>query len=330
MNFVEAALHILEEMGKPIHVDELCKLAVEQDLLAKPGKNPLRSMKSRLTLEYKKGRSSRVSKVEDNIWEFKGKGKKSPKKKAEKTDKETASKERVQKSESKAEARAPKKSRGSKKRREASSEIEEASSQENTDSVEAKSNESAVDESVSPESQTESLSARNEYSDALTKDEDRKFLPEIKQDRNKGRKKRRERPKRGGQKEKVVSTDWQASKPRRERPSLDQLDINVDGSPFWVKKIAEELALSSDGSTVPLRQMVRTVLKRESLSVDEQKVWRLVKGILLKDQFDRQSKGERPIVVHETNDLFRLARPCLLYTSPSPRDATLSRMPSSA
>ena len=27
---------------------------------------------------------------------------------------------------------------------------------------------------------------------------------------------------------------------------------------------------------------------------------------------------------------FRLAPPCLLYTSPSPRDATLSRMPSSA
>ena len=28
--------------------------------------------------------------------------------------------------------------------------------------------------------------------------------------------------------------------------------------------------------------------------------------------------------------LFRLAYDCLLYTSPSPRDATLSRMPSSA
>ena len=28
--------------------------------------------------------------------------------------------------------------------------------------------------------------------------------------------------------------------------------------------------------------------------------------------------------------LIRLTKPCLLYTSPSPRDATLSRMPSSA
>ncbi len=29
-------------------------------------------------------------------------------------------------------------------------------------------------------------------------------------------------------------------------------------------------------------------------------------------------------------DPLRLIKPCLLYTSPSPRDATLSRMPSSA
>ena len=29
-------------------------------------------------------------------------------------------------------------------------------------------------------------------------------------------------------------------------------------------------------------------------------------------------------------DIINIANPCLLYTSPSPRDATLSRMPSSA
>ena len=31
-----------------------------------------------------------------------------------------------------------------------------------------------------------------------------------------------------------------------------------------------------------------------------------------------------------TLDTFAIGQPCLLYTSPSPRDATLSRMPSSA
>ena len=35
-------------------------------------------------------------------------------------------------------------------------------------------------------------------------------------------------------------------------------------------------------------------------------------------------------IVKPTEDLVTAAKSCLLYTSPSPRDATLSRMPSSA
>ena len=35
-------------------------------------------------------------------------------------------------------------------------------------------------------------------------------------------------------------------------------------------------------------------------------------------------------VVAVITDVIRDGKPCLLYTSPSPRDATLSRMPSSA
>ena len=34
--------------------------------------------------------------------------------------------------------------------------------------------------------------------------------------------------------------------------------------------------------------------------------------------------------LNEIQDLDKMTRNCLLYTSPSPRDATLSRMPSSA
>ena len=36
------------------------------------------------------------------------------------------------------------------------------------------------------------------------------------------------------------------------------------------------------------------------------------------------------MMVHEQNPSTELTITCLLYTSPSPRDATLSRMPSSA
>ena len=48
-----------------------------------------------------------------------------------------------------------------------------------------------------------------------------------------------------------------------------------------------------------------------------------------------QQRGNQVVVVvsamgKNTDTLIELANDCLLYTSPSPRDATLSRMPSSA
>ena len=48
-------------------------------------------------------------------------------------------------------------------------------------------------------------------------------------------------------------------------------------------------------------------------------IFPIFSGIVTEDQFG----GDEGLIV-QYND------PCLLYTSPSPRDATLSRMPSSA
>ena len=42
------------------------------------------------------------------------------------------------------------------------------------------------------------------------------------------------------------------------------------------------------------------------------------------------SPPEASIISHDDGDEVKEATDCLLYTSPSPRDATLSRMPSSA
>ena len=41
-------------------------------------------------------------------------------------------------------------------------------------------------------------------------------------------------------------------------------------------------------------------------------------------------KRESPVVMLSLEDYQSMEETCLLYTSPSPRDATLSRMPSSA
>ena len=41
-------------------------------------------------------------------------------------------------------------------------------------------------------------------------------------------------------------------------------------------------------------------------------------------------QGYSILILEKENSFYPLPRACLLYTSPSPRDATLSRMPSSA
>ena len=51
--------------------------------------------------------------------------------------------------------------------------------------------------------------------------------------------------------------------------------------------------------------------------------------ITKKPSFDGTASASLPIGDYDLNK-FTLAASCLLYTSPSPRDATLSRMPSSA
>ena len=50
------------------------------------------------------------------------------------------------------------------------------------------------------------------------------------------------------------------------------------------------------------------------------------------DQANKQAKnkGGRPAIKIDTQLIENLASICLLYTSPSPRDRTRSRMPSSA
>ena len=68
MNFVDAAVALLREADAPLHVEELCRLALERDLLDSPGANPLRSFKGRLTTELKRGDESRVTRVEDDRW----------------------------------------------------------------------------------------------------------------------------------------------------------------------------------------------------------------------------------------------------------------------
>ena len=68
MTFVEAAVLLLQEAGTELTVDELAARAAERGLLSKPGKDPLKSMKTRLTAELRKGIDSRVARTAPNVW----------------------------------------------------------------------------------------------------------------------------------------------------------------------------------------------------------------------------------------------------------------------
>ena len=60
-------------------------------------------------------------------------------------------------------------------------------------------------------------------------------------------------------------------------------------------------------------------LKKKPLPVDPEKAEKVIKKV------HKEKK-----VVNEKTEKMKHLNICLLYTSPSPRDATLSRMPSSA
>ena len=79
---------------------------------------------------------------------------------------------------------------------------------------------------------------------------------------------------------------------------------------------------------IPVDKVREIIKKHETLEKE------LSSGAIEKKQFASKSKeySELNTVISHAKDylIFDKTRDCLLYTSPSPRDATLSRMPSSA
>ncbi len=68
MNFIDAAIAILTDSRKAVTADVLVDQAIEQNLLDRPGRDPLRSMKARLTAELNKGDESRLQRVGTDRW----------------------------------------------------------------------------------------------------------------------------------------------------------------------------------------------------------------------------------------------------------------------
>ena len=104
----------------------------------------------------------------------------------------------------------------------------------------------------------------------------------------------------------------------------DGEDSNESG--YFLASNRNKRSLSLDISKKENVEIIKTLLKDCDVFIENFKV-----GSLKKYGLDYQSLSEEfPQLIYCSITGYGQAGPCLLYTSPSPRDATLSRMPSSA
>ena len=70
MNFIEAALLLLQNSRRALTAEQLVKRAEKQSLLSRPGSNPQRSMKAALSRELRKDEDSRVVRIGEDGWKL--------------------------------------------------------------------------------------------------------------------------------------------------------------------------------------------------------------------------------------------------------------------
>ena len=102
---------------------------------------------------------------------------------------------------------------------------------------------------------------------------------------------------------------------------MDELEIGV----ALIRKVDQRIQWL--GKKNPTQQQIDFVIADRL----EKESWR--EAIMREVAWELDLDGKRDMVVSNMAQLnleFESVLPCLLYTSPSPRDATLSRMPSSA
>jgi hypothetical protein len=328
MNFVESAIVLLEEAAAPLHVEELCRLALERNLLDRPGANPLRSMKGRLTVEFNKGEESRLVKVDDDHWALRNgaghavevaEAEPKPASKARKTKSKPASKSKT----------AAKQAKRPKRDAEAEVEVEEAEAKAESEVEEAEAEEAEV-ESEGPAVEltdeekglieiygdgsegTTPVAVLSEYHDAQTDDEDRPMLPEIRAERRP--RQRRERRTRRSKSERVSKRNGASERAQEAAAPAAAARVQIVEHTV-VYGHSDELALSAlevlgrlpRGQTLPVRQLAQTMRRKKQLSGNPDQLWRMLKGNLLVSEHRRRARGLPPIVVYKGKDLFAAA-----------------------
>ena len=322
MNFVDAAVELLREAEAPLHVEELCRLALERGLLDSPGANPLRSFKGRLTTELKRGDESRVVRVEDDLWTL-----------------SDAAREGgdVAPGEPEADHEEPEAEPFHVPRPDEEPEAELAADAIDEPDENEEEGEPAAD--LSPEEAelaavygdevgTAQVGALSEYRDAQTADEDRPMTPEMTGERRGRReredwKTRRERMRRERrEKREARERDREARQggngataaatpAPREGGAAQAAEVPAhhaepagSGPADLARRACEVLAAVKGGQPVPVKQLAQMMRKRRLVEEDPEKIWRALKSALLADTQRRLGAGLPPRVVYRGRDLF--------------------------
>jgi len=335
MNLIEAAVAILSNQpGQPLHVEEICRLVLERNLLSRPVKDPLRSMKGRLTTELKRGDESRVDKVGPELWQLRMSAADARADAPAVSDAGTAP---AAAEVTQAEARAP--AVPAAVLDDVLAPPQRPRRGELTDAPEDPQLEKMWGDELAP---VPLGAAHAEYRDAQTADEDRPMLPEIvaprrdrfaraRSDRRAKRdanRRRRSEGRAGNAERSEPARDGEAgeraSEPARPAPSKDE-DQGARSVPREERPSAapkprtrapanpladaafQALSTIKGGQAVQVRQLAQMMRKRKLLSEDPQQIWGLLKTALLSDERRHRRLGLRPRIVYKGRGLFALA-----------------------
>ena len=127
-------------------------------------------------------------------------------------------------------------------------------------------------------------------------------------------------------------------------PMIHDMALTQTYSAVFDLPVAVDFELAMGGSPFPLRWFQdyesRIGLVPRSATTEDDVIWCEIEPCFAFHPMNSYDAGDGTVVIdiceydsmfdRDRNGPFRDSKPCLLYTSPSPRDATLSRMPSSA
>jgi hypothetical protein len=315
MTFVDAAIELLRRAGKPLPVETLADRAASEGLVGKSKGNPISAMKARLSVELKKGVSSRVVKIEEGVYGLAGEAE------VEGADGEAAEAAEI-------DAEAPREKRSRRRRRrggrasngapataDAADEDEDEGPDEDED-LDQDEDEEDLRRPIEPQTDeerelaelyaedagTSSAADRAEYRDEQTADEDRQMLPAIKSERGRGgrrtRRERGDRPSRGRGRDRDRDRDGDRE---RGRPRARDRDGDRERLPAAADTLLDQVAETLEDineRAVPCSQLAAMLRKRYERSEEtDELAARIRRAVLAGEAAAARSQLSPPVLL---------------------------------